>query len=91
MAEFNPATKYTHTTRKVFDKSMDRIEVRRQRDREDHRNDMAALGARLSNLEAIVEKILRGSNQHGCIDPACKYCDDTMEYDPHATGGTPSG
>ncbi len=42
---------YNSTPRKVFDRALDRVEVRRQRDREDHRNDLRALMARLENLE----------------------------------------
>ncbi len=54
MAQSNERrNQYNSTPRKVFDKALDRVEVRRQRDREDHRIDIAALLARLRTLEAL--------------------------------------
>ncbi len=35
--------RYNSTPRKVFDKHVDRMEIRRQRDKEDHRNDLKAI------------------------------------------------
>ena len=43
--------RYNSTPRKVFDKYIDRMAVRRTRDLEDHRADMKALIRRLDNLE----------------------------------------
>ncbi len=75
MADFNPkANRYSHTPRKVFDKAMDRMDLKRQRDREDHRADMAALIKRLLNLEREVTALKAISNKHDCTDPTCKYC-----------------
>ncbi len=43
--------RFNTVPRKVFDKHVDRMETKRQRDREDHRADMKALIHRLNNLE----------------------------------------
>ncbi len=59
----NPTfNRYLYTPRKVFDKFTDRVEVRRQRDRLDHRSDMQtivqsmkALQNQLTLLEEHVE------------------------------------
>ncbi len=75
---YNPATKYTHTTRKVFDKHVDRMELRRQRDRDDHRADIAALLKRISNIEKGLFK-KADPETHDCIDPHCKFCTDTFD------------
>ncbi len=42
---------YNSTPRKVFDAALDRLTQRRLRDKEEHRNDIAALLARLETLE----------------------------------------
>ena len=42
---------YNSTPRKVFDAYIDRMAIKRQRDREDHRADIQALIKRLNNLE----------------------------------------
>ncbi len=48
----NPrADRYSHTPRKVFDSYIDRMAVKRQRDREDHRADMGALLQKLDQLQ----------------------------------------
>ncbi len=52
-----PWNRYNSTPRKVFDKHVDRIELRRQRDRQDHRADMQALIKRLLNLENQLEQL----------------------------------
>ncbi len=52
--DWKPRVKFTDPTRlsrKVFDKHVDRMEIKRKRDREDHRADMQALIKRLLNLE----------------------------------------
>ncbi len=41
----------TRLSRKVFDAHVDRVEAKRQRDRDDHRADMQALLSRIENLE----------------------------------------
>ncbi len=53
--------RYNSTPRKVFDKHVDRMETKRQRDREDHRADMQALIKRLINLE---HNLLQLTEQH---------------------------
>ncbi len=42
---------YNSTPRKVFDAYIDRMAVKRARDKEDHRADVQALLKRISNLE----------------------------------------
>ncbi len=66
MAErFNPSRdRYANTPRKIFDKHVDRIEVRRQRDREDHRADMKALLHRLTNLETQLTDLAEHVSNH---------------------------
>lgn len=44
--------RYLNTPRKIFEKHVDRMELRRQRDRADHRADLQALIKRVLNLEA---------------------------------------
>ncbi len=52
MADFNRrANRYDHTPRKVFDKGMDRMELRIQRVKEDYRNDFQAIFHRMENIE----------------------------------------
>ncbi len=61
-SEFNPSNRYTSTPRKVFDKAIDRMDLKRIRDREDHRNDLKAIFKRLQNLEnqhALLEEFVR--------------------------------
>ncbi len=81
-----PFNRYLYTPRKVFDKFSDRIEVRRRRDREDHRSDMAALIGRISSLERVVDRHINHSkklypNEDTCIctDNNCKYCTEELE------------
>ncbi len=50
--------RYRNTPRNVFDKHVDRMELKRLRDREDHRNDLKAIFSRLKNLE----------NQHALLE-----------------------
>ncbi len=51
MAPLSSADKYRNTPRKVFDKSMDRMELRIQRIKEDYRADLVAIMARIVRLE----------------------------------------
>ncbi len=51
------ANKYSSTPRKVFDKHVDRMETKRQRDREDHRADMQALLRRVQNIEVMLTQL----------------------------------
>ncbi len=58
MPKYTESNKYNATPRKVFDKAMDRLEAKRLREREDHRNDLKAIFQRLKNLE----------NQHALLE-----------------------
>ncbi len=49
--------RYNSTPRKVFDKHVDRMELKRQRDKQDHRADMQALIKRLVNLENVLDNL----------------------------------
>ena len=49
--------RYMHTPRRILDKHLDRIELKRQRDREDHRADMKALIKRLLLIEKYIAKL----------------------------------
>lgn len=64
MAADDRANRYSHTPRKVFDKALDRVEIRRQRDREDHRNDLQAIFQRLKNLEDHLTKLIQHVDRH---------------------------
>ena len=63
-SQFNPSNKYNSTPRKVFDKHVDRMELRRQRDRLDHRADTQALIKRLMNLEALLTQLHKQVQDH---------------------------
>ncbi len=56
--------RYNSTPRKVFDKHVDRMEAKRQRDREDHRADMQALIKRLVNLEEQLQLLHQHVQTH---------------------------
>ncbi len=64
MADYAIGNKYNHTPRKVFDKYIDRMAIKRQRDREDHRADMQALIKRLLNLEAQLTELRQHVLKH---------------------------
>ncbi len=53
---------YNSTPRKVFDSYIDRMALKRARDKEDHRNDMKNLFLKLQELDAqlsVVSEILQ--------------------------------
>ncbi len=56
--------RYANTPRKIFDKYVDTIALRRQRDRQDHRADMQALIKRLNNLEQQLTEALLMLDEH---------------------------
>lgn len=61
----NPSgDRYSHTPRKVFDKAIDRIEVKRLRDREDHRNDLQTIFQKLKELKKQLSLLDDLSEQH---------------------------
>ncbi len=64
--------RYNSTPRKIFDKHVDRIEAKRQRDRRDHRADMQALIKRLTNLESQLGQVSYHLTQH------CKTFESTL-------------
>ncbi len=55
---------YNSTPRKVFDSYIDRMAVKRSRDREDHRNDIGALLQRITNLEDQLTQLLQYVQRH---------------------------
>ena len=71
------ADRYHNTPRKVFDKHVDRMEAKRQRDRADHRADMKALIHRLINLEQALQDLADHVAQH------CIRMDPDMEHAEH--------
>ncbi len=74
------ANRYNSTPRKVFDKHVDRMETRRQRDREDHRADMKALLARLVLLEKQHAELHEHVKQH-CLRMDSDLEDEVDAYD----------
>lgn len=65
--------RYTNTPRNIFDKHVDRMETKRLRDKEDHRNDLKAIFQRLSNLEtqhALLVQEVKDLDDH-----VAKHCD----------------
>ncbi len=48
------ANRYDHTPRKVFDKAIDRMELKRQRDREDNRNDLQSMIRDIRHLHQLI-------------------------------------
>ncbi len=53
-----PANRYSHTPRAVFERAIDRIEIRRLRDKEDVRTDLAFLLGKIQQLEETIEELL---------------------------------
>ncbi len=67
--KFNPpANRYSHTPRKVFDKAMDRQDLRLKRVKEDYRADLKAMVQRLINLEDTVGRLVRQIERHFPIE-----------------------
>ncbi len=64
MSKYNLADRYQHTTRKVFDKHIDRIEIKRQRDLKDHRADLKAIFNRIINLEQALQDLADHVSSH---------------------------
>ncbi len=56
--------KYNSTPRKVFDKYIDRMAVRRKRDLDDHRADLKAIFHRIINLEQALQDLAEHVAQH---------------------------
>ncbi len=78
---FNPkADRFQNTPRKVFDKHVDRMEVKRLRDREDHRNDLKAIFQRLKNLETELTQLIQQFNDlYSHVDRHCAQLDTSRE------------
>ncbi len=76
---------YNSTPRKVFDTYIDRIAIKRQRDREDHRNDMQTV---LQYLKALEERL------HLLEEHVQQHCDalgdliGTLDYHGSRKPGT---
>ncbi len=81
MGRYTESNKYNATPRKVFDKAMDRQDTRLSRHKEDHRRDIAALTARVINLEEMLTQFTT-FKKHDCTDPTCKYCTDENDEIP---------
>ncbi len=62
--DLNRSNKYNSTPRKVFDSYIDRMAVRRDRDKADHRADFAALFKRIMNLETQLTLLTEHLNKH---------------------------
>lgn len=61
----NPrADRYNHTPRKVFDTAMDRMDIKRQRDRQDHRADLGAIIQKMDQLETRLTELEAYVAQH---------------------------
>ena len=80
------ANRYDHTPRKVFDKAMDRMDLKRQRDREDSRSDLRAVLARIVSIE---DKLIQVLEQLGELEQhVAQHCnamaldDDPGHMDP---------
>ncbi len=55
---------YNSTPRKVFDLYIDRMAIKRARDKQDHRADMQALISRIQNLEDQLTHLTEHVRQH---------------------------
>ncbi len=85
--EWKPGKKFvdpTKLSRKVFDKHVDRIELHRKRDRDDHRADIQALFQRITNLEnqlsQVVEQLdMNLLHANGECSTACTSCSEGLE------------
>ncbi len=58
------ANKYDHTPRKVFDTYVDRMELKRQRDREDHRADLQLVLQKLVLLRQQLDLLAEHVESH---------------------------
>ncbi len=81
---FAGPNKWSHTPRKVFDSYVDRMAVKRQRDREDYRNDLQAIFQKLKDLQNQLTLLEEHVDQH------CLRIDSDRDADPlsHLKGGT---
>ncbi len=68
---------YNSTPRKVFDAYIDRMAVKRSRDKEDHRADVQALIQRIQNLEDQLTHLTQHVRQH--CDRILSEGDDNSE------------
>ncbi len=76
------ANKYNSTPRKVFDKFIDKMAIRRTRDLEDHRADMQALIKRLLNLEDQLTEL---------SDHVAQHCSRMSKDDDASIAGSKDG
>ncbi len=75
----------TRLSRKVFDAHVDRVEAKRQRDRDDHRADMKALLKRIENLE------LQLHEQDSELEELAMLAEATDRRVPHRRGSEELG
>ncbi len=64
MGEQNIYNKYNSTPRKVFDKHVDRMEIRRQRDKADHRADYHLMMDRIRSLQKDFDELQQHVAEH---------------------------
>ncbi len=64
MAYKDDATKFTHVPRKVFDKYVDRMALKRSRDRSDNRNDLQILMNLIKHLQEDLLELQDHVNSH---------------------------
>ncbi len=62
-----PVDNYKNTPRRIFDKHVDQMEIKRKRQVEDHRADMFALLKRIENLENQLTELSDHQDDH-CHD-----------------------
>ncbi len=68
---------YQNTPRKVFDKHVDRIELKRKRDREDNRNDLQMMIQKIQHLHQLIIALTHQVEAH--IDMHCTQLDGSRE------------
>ncbi len=64
MADNMTRNQYNSTPRKVFDKAIDRMELKRARDKQDHRADLAVFVARIHALETALDDAITQLKEH---------------------------
>ncbi len=71
---------YNSTPRKVFDSYIDRMAVKRARDKEDHRADLQAIFQRLVNLESQLSlQILELEDLAHHVERHCMQLDSSRD------------
>ncbi len=84
MADGDRINKYMHTPRRLFDKAIDRMELKRKRDKEDHRADSHLMMSKITLLTQRLHQLEQHVRSH------CNTLgeDDNEDYiDPSSTEG----